>query len=232
MTFRPTFRPFSRKLTLLVPVVLSAVLLLGCNGGHEKIGDAPRTEKAANAAGWKEISTSGIAIQLPSDWKTMDLSRQNFEEGADKVFGSDSKFAALRSQASAMAKQGLVKLVAFDTSTIGTGFATNCNVVTQDLPGPGNLEQIATATVKQIAPAVAAGTQPQLTYITTKAGKVARIRSEIKTANTSMPALASMAYLAVNRSKLFAVTFTTPKSDEARLKPVAEQAIDTLRFTE
>ena len=82
--------------------------LIGCNREHEKIVDAPRTESASSVAGWTDVSTSGIALRFPNDWELIDLTREGFEQGADRVFGSDPKFAALRSQVSAAAQQGLI----------------------------------------------------------------------------------------------------------------------------
>ena len=133
------------KRAMLCIVFSLLVSLTGCNREHDKIGDAPRTVSASSVAGWKDVTTSGIALQFPTDWKLMDLARESYEQGADKVFGSDPKFAAVRSQASAVAKQGLVKLLAFETATLGSGFATNCNVVIQDTNGQVTLEQVADA---------------------------------------------------------------------------------------
>ena len=218
--------------TALVCFAVSLLLsLTGCRGEHNKIGDAPRTESASSAAGWKEVSTSGIALRFPSDWKMIDFTRANFEQRAEEVFGNDSKFADMRSQTSAMAKQGMIKLFAFEPLTTGSGFGANCNVVIQDIPGQTTLEQVAGASVQQLAPLVAKGTQPKLEYPSLISSRMAVIRSEITTPNPSIPALVSLAYLNLKASKLAVVTFTTPMTDETRIRTIADQAMGTFRFT-
>lgn len=216
--------------TLLAVSLL--VSLAACGRERGRIGDAPRTESPSSVAGWNEVSTSGIALRFPSDWKMIDLARETFEQGADKVFGDDPRFAAMRSQASAIAEQGMIKLLAFETSTVGSGFGTNCNVVITDTPGQVTLEQIAEATVQQISPMVAAGTQPRLEYHPLNSGNVAVIRSEIKPPNPTVPALVSFAFLNLKGSRLAAVTFTAPVTDETHIRMIADQVMGTFRFTD
>jgi hypothetical protein len=152
------------KPALICFAFILLVGLIGCNREHDKIVNAPRTESASSVAGWTDVSTSGIALRFPDDWKFMDLTRENLEQALDKVFGSDPKFAETRSQASAMAQQGTFKLLAFETATLSSGFATNCVVGIHDMPGQETLEQVADAWVRAIAPMVTNGTQPKLEY--------------------------------------------------------------------
>jgi hypothetical protein len=213
---------------IVVSVLLS---LTGCNSGHDRVGDAPRTESASSVAGWTEVSTSGVALSFPSGWKMVDLATESVEKGVDKAFGNDPKFALMRSQASAAAKQGMIKLFAFDMSTAGSGFGTNCNILIVDEPGQPTLEQIASATVQQLSPMVASGTQSKLEYLSFKAGRTALIRSEIKSNNPSIPALVSLLYLNLKGSKLAAVTFTAPVKDETHIRTISDQSMGTFRFT-
>ncbi len=215
---------------LLFALVLASS---GCPKSHDKIGDAPRTEKSSSSVeGGTEVSTSGISFSLPAGWKTMDLTRQTFDESANKVFGSDPKYAAMKQQASAMAKQGLIKLLAFETATMGSGFATNCNVVIQNQPAGITLEQIADASVQQMKQLVAPGTEPKLEYVTLKVGKAAFIRSEIKSPNPAVPTYVSLAYLVMKGSKMCVITFSASGDRESQLRPVAEQSMNTFQFTE
>jgi len=205
--------------------------LTGCNHGSDKVGDAPRTVSASSVAGWQDVSTSGVALRFPADWKLMDLTKEKMEQGADKMFGDDPKYAAMRSQASAAAKQGMIKLMAFDMATANSGFATNCNVVVQDTQGRGTLEQIADVTKSQLEPVVTKGTKPAIQYVTLKSGKAARIRSEITSADPSVPALVSLAYLTLKGSQLVVVTFTTPATNEQHIQTIADQVMDGFHFT-
>jgi hypothetical protein len=145
--------------------------LIGCNREHDKIVDAPPTESASSVAGWTDVSTSGIALRFPDDWKLIDLTRESFEQAADKVFGSDPKFAELRSAASDAVEQGLFKSLAFEAATLST-----CSVGILDMPGQETLEQVADKSVRATAP----GKQPKLgEYVSLKSGRSALIRWEI-----------------------------------------------------
>ena len=204
--------------------------LIGCNREHDKVVDAPPTESASSVAGWTDVSTSGIALRFPTDWKLIDLTIEDFEQAADKAFGSDPKFAEARRQASGAAQQGDTKLFAFETATLSGGFGTNCNVVILDMPGQETLEQVAEANLAAMASLVTNGTQPKLEYVSLKFGRSALIRSEVTTADPSVPVLVSLGYLNIKGSKQVAVTFTAPRTDETHIRTIADQVMDAFRF--
>ena len=60
------------------------------------------------------------------------------------------------------------------------------------MPGQATLEQVADATIGEIAPLVTNGTQPKLEYVSLKSGRSALIRSEITIPNPSVPVLVSL----------------------------------------
>ena len=206
--------------------------LIGCNREHDNIVNAPPTESDSSVAGWTDVSTSGIALRFPDDWKLIDLTTEDFEEAADKVLGSDPKFAGIRSQVSDAAQHGMYKLFAFETATLSSGFATNCNVVIQDMPGQATLEQVAEANLAAMASLVTNGTQPKLEYVSLKSGRSALIRSEVTTADPSVPVLVSLVYLNIRGSKQVAVTFTAPRTDETHIRTIADQVMDAFRFVD
>jgi hypothetical protein len=128
------------KPALICFAFILLVGVIGCNREHEKIINAPRTESASSVGGWTDVSTSGIALRFPNDWKAIDLTTGDLEQ-IDRVFGSDPKFAEMRSRIRDAALQGTYKLMVFETATLGSGFATNCNVAMVDRPGEETLEQ-------------------------------------------------------------------------------------------
>ena len=99
------------KSALICFAFILLVGLIGCNREHDKIVDAPRTESASSVAGWTDVSTSGIALRFPDDWKLIDLTRESFEQAADKVFGSDPELQTARSQVSAAGTARTVQIV-------------------------------------------------------------------------------------------------------------------------
>ena len=220
------------KPALICFAFILLVGVIGCNREHDKIVDAPPTESDSSVAGWTDVSTSGIALRFPDDWKVIDLTREDFEHGADRVFGSDPKFAALRSQVSAAVEQGLIKLFAFETATLSSDLATNCNVIIQDMPGQATLEQVADVNLREIAKIVTDGTQPTLEYLSLKSGRSALIRSEITTADPSVPVLVSLAYLNIKGSKEVVVTCGAPLTDETHIRTIADQVMDAFRFVD
>jgi len=212
-------------------VILLLAGISGCNRTDDKITTAPRTESPSSISGWTEVATSGVAIQFPNDWKLIDLASDQFAQREDKAFGNDPKLASIRAQVSAAAKQGMIKFMAFETATIGTGFATNCNLVIQDSVGHYTLEQVGDASVQQMAPLVAAGSQSKIEYVNLKAGRTAIMRSEIKIANPSVPLLVSLGYINLKNSRISTVTFTAPIGDEAKIRKFADKVMDTFHYT-
>lgn len=217
------------KAAILTGTIVVVLLAAGCSRGNEKLGSAPRTEKTSSVAGWKDVSTSGVSFRLPSDWKTIEISRDKLEKGIDTALGDDPKFASLRKQVTEASKSGLVKLLAFETSTVQSGFATNCNLIVQDMPVPLTLEQVADANVSQIAPIVAAGTQPKLDYVDAKSGKIALIRYELKPQDP-VPEIVCFAYVCVKGQRMAVATFGAPLKSEQHIREVAKQATDEIRF--
>ena len=201
--------------------------LIGCNREHDKMIDAPPTESASSVAGWTDVSTSGIALRFPDDWELIDLTRGDFEQGADRVFGSDPKFAELRSAASDAVEQGLFKLLAFEAATLST-----CSVGILDMPGQETLEQVADKAVRATAPVVTNGTQPKLEYVSLKSGRSALIRSEIPPLNPSVPVRVSLEYLNIKGLKLVVVMFRAPLTDETHIRTIADQVMDAFRFVD
>ncbi len=220
------------KPALICFAFILLVGLIGCNREPEKIITAPRTESGSSVAGWTDVSTSGIALRFPDDWELIDLTEEGWKESVDTAVGSDPKFAEMRSMVSDAAQQGMIKLYAFETATLGSGFATNCNVVILDVPGQGTLEQVAEANLREIAPLETNGTQPKLEYVSLKSGRSAFIRSEITLPNPSVPVLVSLVYLKIKGSKQVAVTFGAPRIDETHIRTIADQVMDGFRFVD
>ena len=206
--------------------------LIGCRRGPERIGDAPRTETAAPLPGWKEVATSGVAIQFPDDWKALDLAREDVEKAVEQAFGNDPQFAALRAQVSEGAKQGLIKLMAFKTSSITSGFATNCNIIIQEVPRGVTIEHVAQDTVRQISSVVVPGTTPRVDYLSLAVGRTARTTSEIRMPNMPAVPLTSIGYTILKGSQIVVVTFTTPTSEAAGIKATADKSMERFRFTD
>ena len=69
------------KPALICFAFILLVGLIGCSREHDKIVNAPPTESASSVAGWTDVSTSGIALRFPDDWKLIDLTREGFEQG-------------------------------------------------------------------------------------------------------------------------------------------------------
>ena len=122
--------------------------------------------------------------------------------------------------------------MAFDTVTLGSGFATNCAVGIQDMPGQETLEQVADEEVREIAPLVTSGTQPKLEYVSLKSGRSALIRSVMTSPNPSVPVVVSLTYVNIKGLKLVGVAFTAPRTDETHLRTIADQVMDAFRFVD
>jgi hypothetical protein len=217
---------------MLLAALLAAPVgvALGCSRPHDRIGDAPRTVKASALAGWKEVNAAGVTLRFPEAWKVMDFATNDVNKGLDTVFGNDPKFAEARAQAQAAARQGLVKIFAIDASNWGKGFATNANVIVQNLPRPVTLEQATEGSAKELEPLLAPGTRPQIEYVDVAGGKVAAVDYEMKPPNPAVPSLSIRAYLAVSGQKMALATFTSAADKRAQLKEMSQKAMEVFRF--
>lgn len=229
-SFCPVYIDFTVRLALVLAAF--SLLLTGCSSRpstEETLTPAPRTESQL-PNGWKEISTSGVALAFPPGWTAIDLAREALEKGGDSMFGNDPKMAPMRAQARALAAQGVFKVFVFKTDTIGTGFATNCNVAIT--PSGGTLDEIAEQTRQQVVPMAAPGTTPKVEYVQLKAGRCARLLMDMKSPTATALTLASTVYIFKKGSDSIAVTFTCPTKDRASIAKVAEQVMGTFRFTD
>jgi hypothetical protein len=214
---------------LAIPVLLIAIA--GCGkGSSESVTSAPRAISAL-PSGWKSIATSGIELAFPPDWKVVDLAKDVFEKSSSAAFGNDPKAQSMLEQVKALAAQGSFKLFVFDSKTMGTGFATNCNVNVTQVTAGTTLETAGEQSKTQLQPLVAPGSEIKVEYVDLPAGKAARIKSQLKTALPAAPLLDSVAYGFINGTDMTVVTFTSAPSQTAEVSKIAEQTMGTFKFT-
>jgi hypothetical protein len=212
---------------------LSVLLAAGCASKPPvtTVTPAPRTDTPL-PSGWHEIKTSGVALAFPADWTAVDLSPEALAQGSDQALGKDPKLAGMKDQVKALAAQGIFKVFVFDSTTVGKGFATNCNMTVTPLPSGATAEMAAEQAKTQIAALVDPSTPVEIKPVTLKSGQAVTMRTMLKTAMQATPRLLSRAYLVAKDGNLITVTFTCPPDQEARVAKVAEQTMDTFRFTQ
>jgi hypothetical protein len=130
-------------------VLLSALLCLtavafGCGGSENE-----RPVERESAAGFTtyDVPSAGISLAVPNAWKTA-TADEVFDENAIDSVGSDNPEIA--SIMRAMGKpDSPMKFFAFDPD-VSEGFATNANVVVEDVPGGFTLDEYFEAGIEQL----------------------------------------------------------------------------------
>jgi hypothetical protein len=221
--------------TFTLTALIALVVLVGCGKGSDPNGTITETTRKETTlpSGWKEIATSGIALAFPPGWNALDLTQSTMDKSADAMFGKDPKYESMRAQIKSLAASGVFKVFVFEDATVGKGgFANNCNVTKIEAPAGMTPATAAEQTKSQLAAMVAPGTEVKTETVTLKAGTAAKVTSQLKTASPTMPPVRSLAYLLVHGGQLYAITFSCGPADEDKVRTMAEQVMDTFRFTE
>jgi hypothetical protein len=155
-----------------VLAVLAAVSLAACGSSAGSVAKASPTPSPTLEAGWKPytVTAEGFVIAVPGSWDRIDLNLSASELAS--AFKDHPEFVKVAQQ---VELNKVVKLFAVDNQTLGTGFATNLNVIVIPVPDTvTSLDQVVTAelatfTWLQISPAkqrvrLRAGDAEQLEY--------------------------------------------------------------------
>lgn len=153
------------------------------------------------------VPGTGFSIGLPSTWRSIDYRQVATTDLLDRLVRENPSMAPLL--------QGLrnpstsVKLFAFDPK-VSSGFATNLNLVVQQVPAGTTLEQYAEAAFGQLAqiPNVIRPVRRQSTQL--PAGPCVRARYGIRLTFSGRRIVTSTTqYVLVNGTRAYVVTYTT-----------------------
>jgi len=143
-----------KRLGWVLPVLV-AVSLAAC-GSSAGVAKGSPTPSPTLEAGWKPytVAAEGFAIAVPGSWDRVDLNLSASDLAA--AFKDHPEFVKVAEQVQV---NKVVKLFAVDNQTLGSGFATNLNVIVIPVPDTvTSLDQLVTAelatfTRLQVSPA-------------------------------------------------------------------------------
>lgn len=215
----------------LATALILSFLLAGCGGSKGTANGTtnvttlgPTTAAQQTPAGWTShhVSDGAFTVAVPSTWKTTSgVDRKSI----DRFFADNPQFAQFRSTLS----NGLIKLFAADPK-LDKGFATNLNVLVQDLGREMSVEDYAHGTSAELTRQT--GVHPDTAFVDLPAGRAARFTYEFSGFRILGKAtkLALLQYALVHDKTAYVLTFTTRPDVQQRYRSTFEQAARSFRF--
>lgn len=189
--------------------------------------------EAREENGWPryEIAAEGFAVALPPDWRQIDMSPEKFDSVFDEMTAKNPEFAPLLR---GVRQQVGLKFFGFDPATAGTGFATNVNILLQDIPPATTLDAAVAETLRQMegVPGVARPVAHERLTSATGDRERFRYRLTMVGPDGKRATVAITQYLAVRGGGLYIVTMTTLPGQEAKYAQTFEGIGRGFRFLE
>lgn len=204
--------------------LIALLLAFGCGkvtSPDDKVSDA--VSKTTAAADGKHLNLDDCSITLPTSWEVLDFSNKEIMDGLEAAWSKDDTMKQMLPQVRAMATNGVIKAFAFDKSTIGSGFATNVNIIVLD-QGQITLEKLIEANKSQLK-SMASG---EVTSSTVKGANCDV--GIVDWSSTQNGGLHFYSCVATKGTKNFTVTFTSKEKEKDSVRPIMEAAIKTLEL--
>ena len=163
----------------LIRALLIALLLLGLAacGGDDGGGGGEGSPEAAADFKRHEIKDHGIAIGLPSDWKTVSPGEVLSDQEMEDLSSENPSIAPYLESVSG--PNSPIKFFAFDPD-VQKGFATNLNIIVAGGAGGADVDDLAKAAVSEIEKLPTVTTDITEDRVDLDAGEAVRLRFEQK----------------------------------------------------
>jgi hypothetical protein len=167
--------------------------------------------------GWPfyEVAAEGFGLALPPDWRQFDMDPKRFQAKYDEVMAKNPELAHLLSNARQQIANG-VKFFGFDQATVGTGFATNVNVLRHPIPPGQTLDTVVAETIRQIdgVPEVAKPVVHERVTLASGARERLRYNISMRSPDGKSNVLVITQYIVVKGTDSYIVTMTTGRDQE------------------
>jgi hypothetical protein len=220
-------------LSCLFVVMLVLIPGVGCRKRTADTGNVMPVPQTQGESGWPvyEVKSEGFAIELPPDWRQVDMDPKTFEAHFNEALQQNPEMAPMLANVRQQVAAG-VKFFGFDQKTMGTGFATNVNVIRLPIPPGTTLDSAVAATIKE-SEALPGAIKP-VTHERVKSANGDRERVHLKLtmkmANGQSQTVASTQYLLVSGNNAFAITLTTLPDKEATYTAIFDRIGQSFRF--
>jgi hypothetical protein len=220
--------------------VLAAALALTLGTACGKRGAATSTPavqilpvaETKDEGGWPlyEVPAEGFALALPPGWRRFDMDPKTFEASFNGVLAQNPQFGAMAGNLRQQMASG-VKFFGLDEATLGTGFATNVNVVRVPLPPAGGLDAAVADSVKQLESLPNVVKPVARERLPAGGRERLRFRMTMNAAAGRSATVVVTQYLAVRDKDGYALTLTTLAEQEAKYAATFEKVGQSFRFT-
>jgi hypothetical protein len=192
---------------------------------------------ATTPADWMAytVTGTGLRLALPQSWQQLDMDEAQLDKTIATMKEKNPQLADIMGdQARTLMQQG-IKFFGFDNNDEAAkrGFATNINVISQDLPMEVNVDQVADASLGQLEQLPNA-TKPETQKLTLSDGTEAmQVKYGFNINNEAGQTLktATTQYFTVKDKTLYVVTLTTTDDQAATYEPIFSQVAQTIAFS-
>lgn len=181
------------------------------------------------------VTGTGLRLALPPSWQQLDMDEAQLDKTIATMKEKNPQLADIMGdQARTLMQQG-IKFFGFDNNDEAAkrGFATNINVISQDLPMEVNVDQVADASLGQLEQLPNA-TKPETQKLTLSDGTEAmQVKYGFNINNEAGQTLktATTQYFTVKDKTLYVVTLTTTDDQAATYEPIFSQVAQTIAFS-
>jgi hypothetical protein len=222
---------------LLFGSILVASLGTGCHKRQAATDTSPGkimpVPEAKAESGWPlyEVPAEGFALALPPDWRRFDMNPATFEATMDEMLKKNPELKALLANLRQQLASG-VKFFGFDDSTLGTGFATNVNVLRLQVPPGATLDTVVADAVRQAESLPTVVKPIHHERVKVAAGEAERFRYKvtIQTPTGQNVSLATTQFILVRGSGSYTVTAVSVSDQEAKYAETFEKIGKSFRF--
>lgn len=218
----------------LLALILLACLIAGCKKRTETpegVTLKPVPEERSET-GWPlyEVRNEGFALALPPEWRQFDMNPATFEKTFGEVMAKNPQLKELYPNLVQQIRMG-IKFFGVEEAAIGTGFATNVNVLVVPIPPQVTPEQVVDAGVSQLEQIPDVQKPITRERVKTQAGDSERLRYRM---SMQLPnrrvQLAITQYSFVANGKAYTVSLTTLTDREAHCAPTFDKIGQRFRF--
>jgi hypothetical protein len=183
--------------------------------------------------GWPlyEVKREGFAIALPPEWRQFDMNPATFEKSFQEGAKNNPELMAMFPGLMQQVRAGM-KFFGIDEQSAKTGFATNVNILRMPLPPGGNLDLIASDSVRLMEQMPNVVKPIARERLKTGAGDCERLRYQMRMQSPKGKAdvVAISQFLFATSTDGFVVTLTTTADREAHYRDTFDKIGHSFRF--
>jgi hypothetical protein len=208
-------------------IVLSALLGVAACGGGDDAGDGDYSTRAEGAQTVYELTDPRFSLAVPKSWTA--ITRDELEEtGAVERFARDNPSVAPVLEG-VLRPGSPVKFFALDPA-VEQGFATNVNVVVQDVPDDLELSELARSSAAELR-RLGVVHDLKTSVVSLPAGRAVKIVFRLRARyGEASRTVATLQYALLDGGRSYVVTYSTLPQLESRYASAFEESVRSFRL--